>query len=47
MVEIKDSPSRTEWRCNVCDKKFINLYILNYHKLLEHSEIKRPPTGVA
>jgi hypothetical protein len=44
MVGIKDSPSRTKWRCNVSDKKFTSLYIL---KLLEHSEFKRPPTEVA
>ena len=32
--------------CEVCGKVFDSWYILNYHKLLEHSESKRPPIGV-
>ncbi len=35
-----------KWQCNICGKVFESLYILNYHKLLEHSESKRPPIGV-
>jgi hypothetical protein len=38
---------KNKWRCNVCRKIFVSEYILNYHKLLEHSESKRPPIGVA
>lgn len=34
------------WKCNICGKVFHSLYILNYHKLLEHSESKRPPIGI-
>ncbi|MDQ6866037.1 MAG: hypothetical protein M3044_19700 [Thermoproteota archaeon] len=36
-----------KWKCNVCHKIFDSQYILNYHKLLEHSEFKRPPIGIA
>jgi hypothetical protein len=36
-----------KWQCNICRKVFESWYILNYHKLLEHSESKRPPIGVA
>jgi hypothetical protein len=36
-----------KWRCNACGKIFVSQYILNYHKLLEHSKSKRPPIGVA
>jgi len=35
------------WKCNICGKIFETEYILNYHKLLEHSKSKRPPIGVA
>jgi hypothetical protein len=38
---------KNEWRCGVCGKIFVSEYILNYHKLLEHSKSKRPPVGVA
>ena len=34
------------WKCEVCNKIFDSLYILNYHRLLEHSKYKRPPIGV-
>ena len=44
---IEQSPFKNEWKCNVCGKIFVSLYILNYHKLLEHSESKRPPIDVA
>lgn len=43
----EQSPIKDKWKCNVCGKIFVSLYILNYHKLLEHSESKRPPIGVA
>jgi hypothetical protein len=33
-------------KCEVCNKIFDSLYILNYHILLEHSKNKRPPIGV-
>ena len=35
-----------KWQCNICGKVFESWYILNYHKLLEHSQFKRPPIGV-
>ncbi len=44
---IEQSPIKYEWKCSVCGKIFASLYILNYHKLLEHGESKRPPIGVA
>ena len=44
---IEQSPIKNEWKCSVCGKIFASLYILNYHKLLEHGESKRPPIGVA
>jgi len=44
---IEQPAIKNKWKCNVCDKIFDSLYILNYHKLLEHSESKRPPIGVA
>ena len=34
------------WKCEICGKTFDSLDILNYHKLLEHSEHKRPPIGI-
>ena len=37
---IEQSPIKNEWKCNVCGMIFVSLYILNYHKLLEHSESK-------
>jgi hypothetical protein len=44
---IEQSPIKNIWKCNVCGKIFVSLYILNYHKLLEHSESKRPRIGAA
>ncbi len=44
---IVQPPIKNIWKCNDCGKIFVSLYILNYHKLLEHSESKRPPIGVA
>lgn len=44
---LEQSTTKNKWRCNVCGKIFVSEYILNYHKLLEHSKSKRPPTGVA
>ena len=41
------SAYKNNWECNICNKKFGSLYILNYHRLLEHSKDKRPPIGVA
>jgi tRNA(Ile2) C34 agmatinyltransferase TiaS len=35
-----------KWECKTCGKIFQTEYILNYHKLLEHSQYKRPPVGV-
>jgi hypothetical protein len=37
---------KNNWECTICNKKFESLYILNYHRLLEHSKDKRPPIGV-
>ena len=33
-------------KCEICEKSFDNTDMLNYHKLLEHSEHKRPPIGI-
>ena len=41
------SAYKNSWECTICNKKFGSLYILNYHRLLEHSKDKRPPIGVA
>jgi hypothetical protein len=41
------SACKNNWECTICNKKFDRLYILNYHRLLEHSKHKRPPIGVA
>jgi hypothetical protein len=41
------SAYKSNWECTICNKKFSSLYILNYHRLLEHSKDKRPPIGVA
>jgi len=38
--------AKEKFECNICKKVFESLYIMNYHKLLEHSKSKRPPTGV-
>jgi hypothetical protein len=38
--------SKEPWKCSICNKVFDSWYILNYHKLLEHSESKRPPIGI-
>ena len=40
------SAFKNNWECTICNKKFDSLYILNYHRLLEHSKYKRPPIGV-
>jgi hypothetical protein len=42
-----DNTTKNRWKCNICNKVFDGWYILNYHKLLEHSKSKRPPIGVA
>jgi hypothetical protein len=33
-------------KCEICGKSFDDADMLNYHKLLEHSEHKRPPIGI-
>ena len=35
-----------KWECETCGKVFDSWYIYSYHKLLEHSEEKRPPIGI-
>ena len=35
-----------KWECKICEKTFQSEYVLNYHKLLEYSEYKRPPIRV-
>ena len=44
--QVRSTAKEQKFECNLCGKIFENLYILNYHKLLEHSESKRPPIGV-
>ena len=43
---IEQSSAKNKFKCYICSKVFDSLYILNYHKLLEHSEFKRPPIGI-
>ena len=45
-IEESMADSTKVWKCNICNKVFDSWYILNYHKLLEHSESKRPPIGI-
>ena len=45
-INIEESAASNKWKCNVCNKEFDSLLILNYHKLLEHSKSKRPPIGI-
>ena len=44
--KVNATTKEQKFECNVCKKVFESLYIMNYHKLLEHSESKRPPIGV-
>ena len=44
--QVKAAAREQKFECDICKKVFENWYILNYHKLLEHSESKRPPIGV-
>ena len=44
--QVKSAAREQKFECDICKKVFENWYILNYHKLLEHSESKRPPIGV-
>jgi hypothetical protein len=44
--DIQQSSIKNKFKCDICSKVFDSLYILNYHKLLEHSEFKRPPIGI-
>jgi hypothetical protein len=41
----KTAERQNMWKCEICGKSFDNTDMLNYHKLLEHSEHKRPPIG--
>ena len=45
-INIEESAAGNKWKCNVCNKEFDSLFILNYHELLEHSKSKRPPIGI-
>jgi hypothetical protein len=45
-IQEGSAAKKNKWKCDICSKVFDSLYILNYHKLLEHSESKRPPIGV-
>ena len=42
----KTAKGISAWKCEICGKMFDNTDVLNYHKLLEHSEHKRPPIGI-
>ena len=46
VADIEQSSIKNKFKCDICSKVFDSLYILNYHKLLEHSEFKRPPIGI-
>ena len=43
---VLHSAGKNKWECDICNKIFDSLYILNYHRLLEHSKYRRPPIGV-
>ena len=40
-------PNPKKLRCEICGKVFETWYMLSYYKSLEHSQDKRPPTGVS
>jgi hypothetical protein len=42
----KTAEGLNRWQCEICGKFFDNVDVLNYHKLLEHSEHKRAPIGI-
>lgn len=42
----KTAEGINRWKCEICGKTFDNVDMLNYHNLLEHSEHKRPPSGI-
>ncbi len=42
----KTAETQNMWKCEICGKSFDNADMLDYHKLLEHSEHKRPPIGI-
>ncbi|HXW11774.1 MAG TPA: hypothetical protein VD694_03360 [Nitrososphaeraceae archaeon] len=42
----KTAERQNLWRCETCGKSFDSEDTLKYHKLLEHSEHKRPPIGI-
>jgi hypothetical protein len=42
----KTAEGISKWKCEICGKMFDDADMLNYHKLLEHSEHKRPPIGI-
>jgi ribosomal protein L37AE/L43A len=42
----KTAERQSVWKCEICGKSFESEDMLNYHKLLEHSEHKRPPIGI-
>ena len=42
----KTAEGQNVWKCEICGKSFDSADMLNYHKLLEHSEHKRPPIGI-
>jgi hypothetical protein len=46
MANIEGRLTR-KWKCSLCNLILESEYIFNYHRLLEHSESRRPPVGVA
>lgn len=44
--QVKSAARQQKFECSICKKAFESWYIFNYHKLLEHSEFKRPPIGI-
>ena len=42
----KISEGTNSCKCEICGKMFDNADVLDYHKILEHSEHKRPPIGI-
>jgi len=41
------TPKPKKLKCEICGKIFETWYMLSYHKSVEHSLDKRPPTGIS
>ena len=47
MAAARQSKAKQQkFECSICKKLFDSLEVMNFQKQLEHSQFKRPPTGV-